>query len=158
MDPFSRPRDAPPQPPSITFALPAQDVSRYAPDPQPELDRSDPNIAFMKGPKRKRLAKVHLHLHLSPNIPLTFQKACDACHKSKRRCDGTGTLLQLGTSNHPHVSLVFSSTLQQLVSPSGLLTSLHSLRQSFQLFRFQEVHLHGRLGKTCPRSQAAHFR
>lgn len=28
--------------------------------------------AFMKGPKRKRLAK-----------------ACDACHKSKRRCDGT---------------------------------------------------------------------
>lgn len=32
----------------------------------------DTNIAFMKGPKRKRLAK-----------------ACDACHKSKRRCDGT---------------------------------------------------------------------
>ncbi|KAI6149823.1 fungal-specific transcription factor domain-containing protein [Pisolithus tinctorius] len=35
-------------------------------------DRPDPNVAFMKGPKRKRLAK-----------------ACDACHKSKRRCDGT---------------------------------------------------------------------
>ncbi|TFK71646.1 hypothetical protein BDN72DRAFT_764612 [Pluteus cervinus] len=31
-----------------------------------------PNGPFMKGPKRKRLAK-----------------ACDACHKSKRRCDGT---------------------------------------------------------------------
>ncbi|KAF8661296.1 hypothetical protein AX16_001395 [Volvariella volvacea WC 439] len=30
------------------------------------------NSAFTKGPKRKRLAK-----------------ACDACHKSKRRCDGT---------------------------------------------------------------------
>lgn len=35
-------------------------------------DKPDPSVAFMKGPKRKRLAK-----------------ACDACHKSKRRCDGT---------------------------------------------------------------------
>ncbi|KAF8817557.1 hypothetical protein BYT27DRAFT_7237433 [Phlegmacium glaucopus] len=33
---------------------------------------SDNSNPFMKGPKRKRLAK-----------------ACDACHKSKRRCDGT---------------------------------------------------------------------
>ncbi|OJT01895.1 hypothetical protein TRAPUB_7672 [Trametes pubescens] len=31
------------------------------------------SVAFVKGPKRKRLSK-----------------ACDACHKSKRRCDGTG--------------------------------------------------------------------
>ncbi|KAI0305813.1 hypothetical protein B0F90DRAFT_1814671 [Multifurca ochricompacta] len=36
-------------------------------------DEPDPfKISFLKGPKRKRLAK-----------------ACDACHKSKRRCDGT---------------------------------------------------------------------
>lgn len=35
-------------------------------------DKPEPSVAFMKGPKRKRLAK-----------------ACDACHKSKRRCDGT---------------------------------------------------------------------
>ncbi|TFK32774.1 fungal-specific transcription factor domain-containing protein [Crucibulum laeve] len=35
-------------------------------------DKQESNAAFMKGPKRKRLAK-----------------ACDACHKSKRRCDGT---------------------------------------------------------------------
>ncbi|KAI0028927.1 hypothetical protein K488DRAFT_73377 [Vararia minispora EC-137] len=34
---------------------------------------SDQNALAFKGPKRKRLAK-----------------ACDACHKSKRRCDGTG--------------------------------------------------------------------
>ncbi|TFY80884.1 hypothetical protein EWM64_g3128 [Hericium alpestre] len=33
--------------------------------------RDSINFAFLKGPKRKRLAK-----------------ACDACHKSKRRCDG----------------------------------------------------------------------
>ncbi|KDR80510.1 hypothetical protein GALMADRAFT_240800 [Galerina marginata CBS 339.88] len=36
------------------------------------MQNSDSGNAFMKGPKRKRLAK-----------------ACDACHKSKRRCDGT---------------------------------------------------------------------
>lgn len=36
-----------------------------------DQDPSQPNL-FMKGPKRKRLAK-----------------ACDACHRSKRRCDGT---------------------------------------------------------------------
>ncbi|KAG6381610.1 hypothetical protein JVT61DRAFT_208 [Boletus reticuloceps] len=82
MDPFARSRDVPPQPSSITFAPPnlhanlPPDVPRYPPDPQPDFDRSDQNIPFVKGPKRKRLAK-----------------ACDACHKSKRRCDGTGTLL-----------------------------------------------------------------
>ncbi|KAF8631873.1 hypothetical protein AX15_002143 [Amanita polypyramis BW_CC] len=36
-----------------------------------DSDPPHPNV-FLKGPKRKRLAK-----------------ACDACHKSKRRCDGT---------------------------------------------------------------------
>jgi hypothetical protein len=108
MDPFARPRDVPPQPPSITFAPPNQpanpplpDVSRYPPDPQSDFDRPDPNIAFMKGPKRKRLAKVCLHLHLSPSSPHP-QKACDACHKSKRRCDGTGTLLRPPYLAHSH--------------------------------------------------------
>ncbi|KAF8202552.1 fungal-specific transcription factor domain-containing protein [Pholiota molesta] len=38
------------------------------------MQNSDSNSPFLKGPKRKRLAK-----------------ACDACHKSKRRCDGTAT-------------------------------------------------------------------
>ncbi|PPQ75884.1 hypothetical protein CVT24_000739 [Panaeolus cyanescens] len=36
------------------------------------MNNQDSTNSFMKGPKRKRLAK-----------------ACDACHKSKRRCDGT---------------------------------------------------------------------
>ncbi|KII87438.1 hypothetical protein PLICRDRAFT_255310 [Plicaturopsis crispa FD-325 SS-3] len=40
--------------------------------PEPTADSDTLNVNFMKGPKRKRLAK-----------------ACDACHKSKRRCDGT---------------------------------------------------------------------
>ncbi|KAF8892082.1 fungal-specific transcription factor domain-containing protein [Infundibulicybe gibba] len=40
--------------------------------PQNEDERQDANAPLVKGPKRKRLAK-----------------ACDACHKSKRRCDGT---------------------------------------------------------------------
>ena len=100
MDPFARPRDVPPQPPSITFAPPNQpanpplpDVSRYPLDPQSDFDKPDPNIAFMKGPKRKRLAKVRLH-PTCLRAPLTPQEACDACHKSKRRCDGTGTLHQ----------------------------------------------------------------
>ncbi|OCH93645.1 hypothetical protein OBBRIDRAFT_885316 [Obba rivulosa] len=43
------------------------------PDPPQMSDaRDQPTIAFVKGTKRKRLSK-----------------ACDACHKSKRRCDGT---------------------------------------------------------------------
>lgn len=60
---------------AITFAPPNQpppDGSRFLIDNSQDSDRTDTNIAFMKGPKRKRLAK-----------------ACDACHKSKRRCDGT---------------------------------------------------------------------
>ncbi|KIL69466.1 hypothetical protein M378DRAFT_787408 [Amanita muscaria Koide BX008] len=49
---------------------------------------SQPNV-FVKA-KRKRLAKVRL----SPSHPFSFlftsgPQACDACHKSKRRCDGT---------------------------------------------------------------------
>ncbi|KAF9245240.1 fungal-specific transcription factor domain-containing protein [Melanogaster broomeanus] len=74
MDPFSRPRDIPP-PQSITFAPPNQpppDGSHFLMDTHQDTEKSEGNIAFMKGPKRKRLAK-----------------ACDACHKSKRRCDGT---------------------------------------------------------------------
>ncbi|KAI0050975.1 hypothetical protein FA95DRAFT_1676299 [Auriscalpium vulgare] len=42
------------------------------PPPKDHDPRDSFNFAFLKGPKRKRLAK-----------------ACDACHKSKRRCDGT---------------------------------------------------------------------
>ncbi|KAG2157841.1 fungal-specific transcription factor domain-containing protein [Suillus bovinus] len=60
---------------AITFAPPNQpppDGARFLIDTSQDPDRTDTNIAFMKGPKRKRLAK-----------------ACDACHKSKRRCDGT---------------------------------------------------------------------
>jgi hypothetical protein len=47
------------------------------------------NISFSKGPKRKRLAKVRVS---SPQIQCTHEyQACDGCHKSKRRCDGTCT-------------------------------------------------------------------
>ncbi|KAG0709258.1 hypothetical protein DFH29DRAFT_887375 [Suillus ampliporus] len=79
MDHFARSRDSlhQPQMQAITFAPPNQpppDGSRFLVDSSQDSDRTDSNIAFMKGPKRKRLAK-----------------ACDACHKSKRRCDGTGT-------------------------------------------------------------------
>lgn len=70
MDPFARPRDVPLHPPSITFAPPnvpanqlLPDASRYPPDPQSDYDKSDQNIPFMKGPKRKRLAKVSFPLH-----------------------------------------------------------------------------------------------
>lgn len=74
MDHPTRLRDIPVQPPSITFTPPTQpaaDASRFHPDPQPELDRSDPGIAFMKGPKRKRLAKARIRSLVS-EYPLTF--------------------------------------------------------------------------------------
>ncbi|KLO19067.1 hypothetical protein SCHPADRAFT_993079 [Schizopora paradoxa] len=45
---------------------------RIQQDTSAELDPKIINAASFKGPKRKRLLK-----------------ACDACHKSKRRCDGT---------------------------------------------------------------------
>lgn len=63
-------------------------------------DDPDPfKISFLKGPKRKRLAKVP-YLSLQSVLlfidslvnSFYFQQACDACHKSKRRCDGTGEL------------------------------------------------------------------
>ncbi|TCD60647.1 hypothetical protein EIP91_009734 [Steccherinum ochraceum] len=42
-------------------------------DPHESVSAAEPaSVAFVKGAKRKRLSK-----------------ACDACHKSKRRCDGT---------------------------------------------------------------------
>ncbi|KAG6821195.1 hypothetical protein H0H93_004015 [Arthromyces matolae] len=44
----------------------------FLPTPLDNDDRDDQSKNSMKAPKRKRLAK-----------------ACDACHKSKRRCDGT---------------------------------------------------------------------
>ena len=49
-------------------------------------------VSFMKNPKRKRLAKVIPHFpFFLPFFPSTnLLEACDACHKSKRRCDGTG--------------------------------------------------------------------
>lgn len=46
---------------AITFAPPNQpppDGSRFLIDTPQDPDRADTNIAFMKGPKRKRLAKV----------------------------------------------------------------------------------------------------
>ncbi|KAI0057246.1 hypothetical protein BV25DRAFT_1920344 [Artomyces pyxidatus] len=48
------------------------DPSMPPPAPPATSKEDSFNFAFLKGPKRKRLAK-----------------ACDACHKSKRRCDGT---------------------------------------------------------------------
>ncbi|KAH7914852.1 fungal-specific transcription factor domain-containing protein [Hygrophoropsis aurantiaca] len=76
MDPYGRSREAPPPPVQpftfVTANHPPPDGSRFIADPAQDPDKNDTNIAFMKGPKRKRLAK-----------------ACDACHKSKRRCDGT---------------------------------------------------------------------
>jgi hypothetical protein len=94
MDHFPRSRDIP-QPQSITFAPPNQpppDGSRFLMDTQQDIDKSDANIAFMKGPKRKRLAKVcFLSCTIAPSSTnASSHKACDACHKSKRRCDGTG--------------------------------------------------------------------
>ena len=76
MDRFSHNRDLPPALQSITFAPPNEplpDGTHFQSDSVALQDKADSGaIAFMKGPKRKRLAK-----------------ACDACHKSKRRCDGT---------------------------------------------------------------------
>lgn len=46
---------------AITFAPPNQpppDGSRFLVDSTHDSDRTESNIAFMKGPKRKRLAKV----------------------------------------------------------------------------------------------------
>ncbi|RPD64404.1 hypothetical protein L226DRAFT_460309 [Lentinus tigrinus ALCF2SS1-7] len=60
----SNPPTSKPVSPNVTFVAPA-DRPRA-----PELDHV--SVAFVKGAKRKRLSK-----------------ACDACHKSKRRCDGT---------------------------------------------------------------------
>ncbi|KAH9983895.1 hypothetical protein BJV74DRAFT_848980 [Russula compacta] len=63
------PQDNPPPPPPFSQpVIPLASQSSFR-----SSDESDPfKISFLKGPKRKRLAK-----------------ACDACHKSKRRCDGT---------------------------------------------------------------------
>ena len=62
-------------------------------------------ISFLKGPKRKRLAKVCMRIFsqeftvLTPSIDILecIPQACDACHKSKRRCDGTGQLTPPGS-------------------------------------------------------------
>ncbi|EGN96588.1 hypothetical protein SERLA73DRAFT_184665 [Serpula lacrymans var. lacrymans S7.3] len=79
MDPYARSRET-----SSSILQPISFVShthspadprfpQSASDSSPDQDKPETTtIAFMKGPKRKRLAK-----------------ACDACHKSKRRCDGT---------------------------------------------------------------------
>ncbi|KAL4063107.1 fungal-specific transcription factor domain-containing protein [Scleroderma citrinum] len=76
MDHFPRNRDVPLPPPHhlpVRNYPPLPDSHRFPPELIPDnTEKLDSNIAFMKGPKRKRLAK-----------------ACDACHKSKRRCDGT---------------------------------------------------------------------
>ncbi|KAI0321043.1 hypothetical protein OF83DRAFT_1101684 [Amylostereum chailletii] len=53
--------------------MPSQQQQQQQQQQQPDKDAQDAfNFSFLKGPKRKRLAK-----------------ACDPCHKSKRRCDGT---------------------------------------------------------------------
>ncbi|KAF9054372.1 fungal-specific transcription factor domain-containing protein [Panaeolus papilionaceus] len=65
------------------------------------MNNQDSTNSFMKGPKRKRLAK-----------------ACDACHKSKRRCDGTGRQNVLAlTLSSPELTNIFliSSSLFKLV-------------------------------------------
>lgn len=72
MDHLARLRAIPPQAPSA-FIPPSTDAPRSHPDPQPEPDRSDPNIAFMKGPKRKRLAKARFHIPVSQQ-PTHFPK------------------------------------------------------------------------------------
>ena len=71
----------------------------------PGMTNEPGSVAFVKGGKRKRLSKVR---QTSTPIPCTISEAydfdpdgfliltsplqaCDACHKSKRRCDGTGT-------------------------------------------------------------------
>lgn len=63
MNHFPRSRDPLHQPTmqSITFAPPNQpppDGSRFLVDSTHDSDKTETNIAFMKGPKRKRLAKV----------------------------------------------------------------------------------------------------
>ncbi|KAF8677665.1 Fungal specific transcription factor domain [Rhizoctonia solani] len=55
--------------------------------PAPSLNMPRPG-APARG-KRKRLSKVmyiYLYTHMAPTHP---SQACDSCHKSKRRCDGT---------------------------------------------------------------------
>lgn len=60
-------------------------------------DQQPLNISFAKGTKRKRLAKVRYHgCHLANLAHGLLSKACDACHKSKRRCDGTGEYTIVG--------------------------------------------------------------
>ncbi|THG99162.1 hypothetical protein EW026_g3149 [Hermanssonia centrifuga] len=66
---------APDVPGSVPYGMNG-DFSRMSIISSPEASKSSPpdsGVAFVKGGKRKRLSK-----------------ACDACHKSKRRCDGTG--------------------------------------------------------------------
>jgi len=98
MDHLPRNRDFLPPPallvPVRNYPLPP-DPLRPPPEHIPDnADKSDSNITFMKGPKRKRLAKVG-SFPLRDSHPMSVNnphpKACDACHKSKRRCDGTGT-------------------------------------------------------------------
>lgn len=76
-----------------------------APSEQPKQSPpTDPSaVAFVKGGKRKRLSKV-----CTPSISTTLthhpsphRQACDACHKSKRRCDGTGTSSMLPIAPPP---------------------------------------------------------
>lgn len=90
-------------------------------------------VSFLKGPKRKRLAKVRipvftiyvdtLHRRFVP-----VQQACDACHKSKRRCDGTG---QFHFSSYLlHHARVLTSYLKRLVVIGRGLASTFPLRSS----------------------------
>ncbi|TDL17595.1 hypothetical protein BD410DRAFT_776034 [Rickenella mellea] len=52
-----------------------------------ETERANLSTAAFRGPKRKRRVKIHSPFPL--NHPTKVSKACDACHNSKRRCDGT---------------------------------------------------------------------
>lgn len=60
-----------------------------------------------KSGKRKRLSKVrNLTADTSSSMPTDVcSKACDACHKSKRRCDGTGKLQTNPAAAAPDTSL-----------------------------------------------------
>ena len=101
MDHFPPDRFPSEHPPATSFS---SSHPPSMPPPQSSFrspDEPDPfKISFLKGPKRKRLAKVCMRAFNQAFTALTpssstfryISQACDACHKSKRRCDGTGQL------------------------------------------------------------------
>ncbi|KAF9005931.1 fungal-specific transcription factor domain-containing protein [Cyathus striatus] len=90
MDPFDPSRNIQPLNPYASSFLPS---NQYPHQPTVAFIHDAPSTddlhdsSFMKAPKRKRLAK-----------------ACDACHKSKRRCDGTGPYYAAKTCTYTDAS------------------------------------------------------